>query len=188
MKFGVRELVFVAAMLGLLAASYLLVFKKAAERRAKVEADIVNKQRALTELDRATAGISDVNAKIEELQKAIAFFEGKLPQEKEIDKVLREVWQMAESKQLTIKTIKTMRSERNANYSEQPIEMSLAGDFKESFYAFMLQLEQLPRLTRVHRMELKKINDRDGQMEAQLQLSIFFEPETGGAGVTASTN
>jgi Tfp pilus assembly protein PilO len=187
MKFGVRELVFVAAMVGLLAASYLMVFKKATERRQKIEADIVTKQKALADLDRATAGISDVNAKIEELQKAIAFFEGKLPQEKEIDKVLREVWQMAESKQLTIKTIKTLRSERNSNYSEQPIEMSLSGDFKESFYAFMLQLEQLPRLTRVSKMDLKKINNRDGQMEAQVTLSIFFEPETGGT-TTASTN
>ena len=187
MKFGVRELVFVAAMLGLLAASYLLVFKKATARRDKIEAEIVTKQKALADLDRATAGVSDVNAKIEELQKAIVFFEGKLPQEKEIDKVLREVWQMAESKQLTIKTIKTLRSERSTNYSEQPIEMSLSGDFKDSFYAFMLQLEQLPRLTRVTRMELKKINDRDGQMEAQVTLSIFFEPETGGT-VTASTH
>ena len=188
MKFGVRELLFVVVMLGLLACSYLLVFKKAAERRATMEAAIVNKQKALADLDRATAGISDVNKKIEELQKAIEFFEAKLPQEKEIDKVLREVWQMAENNQLTVKTIKTLRSQRSSNYSEQPIELTLVGDFKDSFYAFMLQLEQLPRLTRVTKMDLKKLSERDGQMEAQMTLSIFFEPETGDLGtVTAST-
>jgi hypothetical protein len=44
---------------------------------------------------------------------------------------------------------------------------------------FLLQLEQLPRLTRVTRMDLKKINERDGSMEAQMTLNIFFEPETG---------
>ncbi len=189
MKFGVRELLFVVVMIGLLACSYLFVFKKAAERRVAIEADIKAKQKALADLDRATAGIADVGLKIGELQKAIEFFEGKLPQEKEIDKVLREVWQMAEANQLTIKTIKTLRSQRSTNYSEQPIEMSLAGDFKDSFYAFMLQLEQLPRLTRVTRMDLKKINEHDGQMQAQMTLSIFFEPENAGAatgGATAS--
>jgi type IV pilus assembly protein PilO len=186
MKFGIPELVFVAILVAVLGATYALVDKKAASR-AKVEQTIAARQKDLADLDRATAGISDVSAKIDELQKAIAFFEGKLPQEKEIDKVLREVWQMAEANQLTIKTIKTLKSERSAGYSEQPIEMSMSGDFKESFYAFMLKLEQLPRLTRVSKMELKKINDRDGQMEASLTLSIFFEPETG-MRPTASTN
>jgi Tfp pilus assembly protein PilO len=186
MKFGIPELLFVAILTGVLAATYVLVDKKA-HARAAIEQTVAARQRDLADLDRATAGISDVSAKIDELQKAIAFFEGKLPQEREIDKVLREVWQMAEANQLTIKTIKTLKSERSAGYSEQPIEMSMSGDFKDSFYAFMLQLEQLPRLTRVSKMELKKINDRDGQMEAHLTLSIFFEPETGSAS-TASTN
>jgi Tfp pilus assembly protein PilO len=188
MKFGIPELLFVAILCGVLAATYMLVDKKA-KARAAIEQKVAARQRDLADLDRATAGISDVSGKIDELQKAIAFFESKLPQEKEIDKVLREVWQMAERNQLTIKTIKTLKSERSAGYSEQPIEMSMSGDFKDSFYAFILQLEQLPRLTRVSKMELKKISERNGQMEAQVTLSIFFEPETGGpAMTTASTN
>ena len=62
-------------------------------------------------------------------------------------------------------------------YSEQPIEMSLSGDFN-GFYEFLLQLEKLRRLTRVTQMDLTKITDRDGEMQAQMTLSIFFEPET----------
>ena len=53
------------------------------------------------------------------------------------------------------------------------------GDFN-GFYAFLLQLEKLPRITRVSQMKLEKISERDGEMTAQLTLSIFFEPETGG--------
>ena len=76
----------------------------------------------------------------------------------------------------------------SATHSEGSI-LFVSGDFKDSFYAFMLQLEQLPRLTRVSKMDLKKISERNGQMEAQVTLSIFFEPETGGpAMTTASTN
>jgi type IV pilus assembly protein PilO len=184
MRFGFREVIFIALMLGLLAISFMF-FRKTDEKRASILSEIQNEQTALNNLHTATAGISDLNKKIEDLEQAISFFESKLPQEKEMDKILKEVWQMAEANNLQTKTVKTLRSERAANYSEQPIEMTLSGDFN-GFYAFLLQLEKLPRLTRVTRMNLTKISDREGEMTAQVTLSIFFEPDTSSA--TAGAN
>jgi len=178
MKHGAREFLFICVMLGLLASSYFFVFAKANEKRQQMLSDLHQKQTALANLRQSTAGIDDLNRKIAELQKAIAFFESKLPQEKEIDKILKEVWQLAEGNSLQCKTIKTLKSERCANYSEQPIEMSLSGSF-EGFYSFMLQLEKLPRITRTMKMDLEKISGHDGDMSAKLTMSIFFEPETG---------
>jgi type IV pilus assembly protein PilO len=179
MKFGIREIIFVVVMLGLLGSTNYFVFSKANQKKAAMLTEIRAKQTALSNLQQATAGIEDLNRKIDELQKAITFFESKLPQEKEVDKILKEVWQMAEANALRTKTIKTMKSERGPSYSEQPIQMSLAGDFN-GFYAFLLQLEKLSRITRVTQMNLQKISDRDGEMQAQMTLSIFFEPDTGG--------
>jgi type IV pilus assembly protein PilO len=178
MKFGIREIIFIAVMLGLLACSYFLVLTKAQQKVQAQERKIEEKQKALADLERATAGVSDIDRKVEELQEAIKFFEKKLPQEREMDLILKEVWQMAEQNKLATKTIRTMKSVRGAAYSEQPIEMNLSGDFA-GFYEFMLQLERLPRLTRVQNMTLDKINGQEGLMEAKVTLSIFFEPETG---------
>ena len=184
MKFGIREIIFVMVMLGLLGSTNYFVFSKSNQRKAERLAEIRSRQQKLGDLQRQTAGIDDVNRKIDELQQAITFFESKLPQEKDVDKILKEVWQMAEANQLTTKTIKTLKSERGPSYSEQPIQMSLSGDFN-GFYSYLLQLEKLPRITRITNMNLQKINDRDGEMQAQLTLSIFFEPDTG---VVAGTN
>jgi Tfp pilus assembly protein PilO len=93
-----------------------------------------------------------------------------------MDKILKEVWQMAESNNLTTKKVQTMRSDRSSNFSEQPIQLSLSGDFN-GYYSFLLQLEKLPRLTRITDMKLAKISDRDGEMTAQMTMSIFFEPK-----------
>ncbi len=175
MKFGWRELVFVCVLLGLLGATWVL-FNKANLRRADKLAEIETKRQTLSNLRKSTAGIADLNRKIDELQQAITFFESKLPQEKEVDKILKEVWQMAEANSLQTRTVKTLKNEKNANYSEQPIQMSLSGDFN-GFYAFLLQLEKLDRITRVTDMTLQKINDRDGEMQANMTLSIFFEPD-----------
>src|SRR5215212_7017084 len=151
MKFGIREVIFVVVMLGLLGSTNYFVFTKANKKKQDLLSEIRNKQTALSNLQAATAGIEDLNRKIEELQQAITFFESKLPQEKEVDKILKEVWQMAEANSLVTKTLRT---ERGPSYSEQPIELSLQGDFN-GFYSFLLQLEKLPRITRVTRMDLQ---------------------------------
>ena len=173
MKFGVRELTFVCVLLGMLAWTYMDFMKKQADRR-NLDADTDQIRTELVQLKQATAGIEDLGRKIDDLQKAIDFFESKLPQEKEMDKILAEVSQMADANALQTKTVKTLKSERTSNYSEQPIQMSLSGNFN-GFYSFLLQLEKLPRITRVSQMKLEKISDREGEMQAQLTLSIFFD-------------
>lgn len=183
MKFGAREVIFVVVMLGLLGSSYFLVFNKANQKRAALQAEIDRKQRALADLNRARVGIDDLKQKIDELQQAITFFEGKLPASREMDRVLEDVTRLARENGLEQRTFKTGKSKRAANYSEQPIEMTLAGDF-EGFYVYLQQLERFERLTRVTKMDLLKMNERDGAMEAKLTLSIFFEPDT----ATASVN
>jgi Tfp pilus assembly protein PilO len=177
MKLGLRELVFFVAMLGLLGAAYFVVFtKQDAKRRAKVEQRDA-KVTALHEMERASASVQDVDKKIHDLQNAIDYFESRLPQAKEMDKVLAEVWQLTESNGLRTQTVRTPASQRMNGFREQTVELNLAGDFS-GFYEFMLKLEQLPRLTRVTRMNLTKITDKDGEMQAGLTMSIFFEPET----------
>ena len=184
MKFGIREIIFVVVLLGLLGCSYFLVLTKAQQNVQARERVIEEKLKALTDLDKATAGVTDVDRKVEELQEAIKFFEKKLPQEREMDLILKEVWQMAEQNKLNTRTIRTMKSQRGSAYSELPIEMNLSGDFA-GFYEFMLQLERLPRLTRVQSLMLDKINGQEGSMEAKVTMSIFFEPETGNSTASA---
>ena len=174
MKIGM--VLFVTLMIGLLGCGYYFVFKPATEKRMARQAEISAKQKSLADLRLATIGISDLERKIDELQKAIKFFESKLPQEKEIDNVLREVWQMAQRNNLTTKSIKTLKSERMAGYSEQPVQVGLSGDFR-GFYAFLLDLEKLSRITRVTQMKLEKISNQEGQMTAKLTLSIYFESD-----------
>ena len=184
MKFGVREIIFVALMLALLGGTYLFVFSKTNSKREALLKDISDKQKMLTDLHSATAGIEDMNAKIDELSGAIKFFEQKLPQEKDVGDILQQVWDMAKTNSLQSRTVKPDKAELGPNYCELPIQMSLSGDFN-GFYSFLLQLEKLPRITRITQMNLQKINDHDGEATAQLTLSIFFEPQREGV---ASTN
>ncbi len=178
MKVGTMLMVLFLVLVGLLAGSWVFGFKVINERRAALQVEIGEKQKALLDLQQATAGIADLGTKISDLQKAIAFFESKLPQEKDVDSVLNQVSEMASANSLQSRTFKTLKVDRTAAYCELPIQMDLSGDF-DGFYTFLQQLERLERITRLTHMTLQKVADKEGHMQAQLTLSVFFEPDGG---------
>jgi Tfp pilus assembly protein PilO len=185
MRFRSREIVFVGLMLILLAGTYMFVFSKTNAKRQAYLADMKQKQRMLNDLHVATEGVDDINAKTEQLSKAIVFFQQKLPAEKDIDGILQEVWELAKTNSLQSKAVKPDKSEHGPNYSEQSIQMTLSGNFN-GFYSFLLELEKLPRITRITQMKLTKLNEHDGEATAQITLSIFFEPSAETAVATAN--
>jgi type IV pilus assembly protein PilO len=178
MKLGTREIVLVSVLLAMLAGSYFFIFKKTDARRHALEVETRQQQQTLEAVRQATAGIDDLNRKIAEMQKQILFFQSRLPAEREVDKILKEVWQMASANNLGSQTIKTLTPFHHPSYTEQPIEMTLSGNF-EGFYSFLQQLERLDRITRITQMKLQRIDAQAGQMQADVTLSIFFTPATG---------
>ena len=56
MKFGIRELIFVGVMVGLLVSTYVFVFQKSNARREQKLAEIRNMDTELSSLRQATAG------------------------------------------------------------------------------------------------------------------------------------
>jgi type IV pilus assembly protein PilO len=174
MRIGIRELIFLSVVMGIMGGAYFFVFKPATEKRARLTTSIRAGQKELSDLRVATANVSDVERKIQELEQAIKFFEDKLPEQRELDTIVRDMSLKAERASLKTEHFKTLKLEKNAGYTELPIELHLSGDF-HSFYAFLLELEQLKRITKLKSMKLDKIMDRDGSMQAQMVLSVFFE-------------
>jgi Tfp pilus assembly protein PilO len=179
MKLQLRELIFIGAMLGLLAASYFLVFTKQDERRRAKTELLQQKQAALHEVDQENVSAQNVEQRMDDLKKAVAYFERKLPAATEMDQVLARIAELVDANGLRTSTVKFPKTERLGGYSELTMELSVAGNF-DSFYVFTQQLEALPRLTRVSKMSLTKINEKDGDMEAAVTLIIYFDPNTEG--------
>ena len=174
MKIGLREWIFVALLAAIPVGAYFLVFTPHNKAIADANVQIQQKHAKLQRLARATRDIEDLGKEVDKLREAIDFFESKLPPADQIDRLLKEVWQIADSNGLVTKSFRTMSAESKASYNELPILMQLEGEF-EGFYAFLLALEQLPRITRIGKMELNKDNNAEGRMRAVITLSIFFE-------------
>lgn len=174
MNSGIRHLIFFALIGAMIYISWAYMIKPANESLARERVRMETQRAKLQELAQAKAASEDLNASLEEMERAIREFESKLPPSSEIHTMLENVTLIAQRQGLTPKTIRALPSKNNRGYIEQPLEMEVHGNFN-SYYSFLLELERLDRITKIRKMELKKKNNAEGQTEAKFVMSIFFQ-------------
>jgi type IV pilus assembly protein PilO len=187
MRIGLREIVFLLVLLAVPAVSLFYVFQPRNEEIKTALEEIRTKQDRLNRLDEVTKKIDDIGLAIEQGRESISLIEAKLPSERDVEGILEEVWSITASNGLTVKSVKTDKPLPAALYRELPLELSVEGQF-DGFYQFLLELENLQRITRVHKLEIERAGSSSlrtsqtelppGAMKASFTLSIYFEPES----------
>lgn len=182
MRIGPREIIFFLMLLAVLGASYWFVFRPQNMEIRQARMEIEHKERVLQKLARATSQTANLARANEEVRQAIERIEARLPSSKEVDVILQQVADLARSHQLDLPKVKSAKPVAAAAYMEQPLEMHMRGDFSR-FYAFLLDVERLERITRMPDLEIKRADKGNGETEAVFTLSIYFEPgeDEGGA-------
>lgn len=181
MKFGMREFLLVMLLLAVPVGSYFWVFRPSAQHLAAQQEALDSKTAKLEQLQQAATRIDDLDAEVAQLAEAVAFFEDKLPAQHEIHQVLDEIARIGQRRDLQAKLFKTRAPKTLSRYSEQPIELEIEADFN-GFYQFLLDVEKMARITKIREMKIRRLPSADGQIEAKLELSIFFS-DHGAAGV-----
>lgn len=174
MKSNLRKLIFFVLVIGVALVAYQYMIKPANENLAKSKNNLRKNLDTLQKIERETAAAKDIQQQLEQLQEAMEFFESKLPPTSEIDTVLKNVTVIAQKQGLRSKAIKTLKQKDNSGYIEQPLEMKLVGNFN-SFYSFLLELEKLPRIMKVRELKLDKTQQTEGEVTADIVVSIFFQ-------------
>lgn len=188
MKVGLREVVFIILLMLIPLGAWWFVFRPHNERNTAMRLQIEARQSKLRQLNKTISTIGHLEQQIGSLSEAIKYFESKLPQEKEIDKILQDIWRLAESNNLHTKSIRPRTRKANncflpedSEQAEQPIAVQLEGDFM-GFYSFLTALENRPRIMRIRTMKLKTKNKSSakdkspaGHITVEFEMSIFFE-------------
>ena len=178
MSSSLRKIVFFVLLVGLAVVGYHFMIRPANQSLAESKQRVEAKLAKLAEFEKATNAAKDLDKQLTQLRDAIDFFESKLPPTSEVHKVLEQVTVIAQKQGLKPKTIRTMPRKNNSGYIEQPMRMQLQGNFN-AFYSFLLEMEKLPRIMKIRKLELKKINNAEGDVSADCILSIFFQSQLG---------
>lgn len=174
MAFGPRELTLCGLILAVPAASYFLVFKPQGQKISTAKADIEHKNQLLQRLQAETARVPDLERYNSEIASRIDEIEARLPTNKEVDEVIRQVSDLAVASGLSQPALKSEKPVRSASYMEQPLELETSGDFA-GFYSFLIAVEQLPRITRVPAFEIERDGKEPGKINMTFTLSIYFQ-------------
>jgi type IV pilus assembly protein PilO len=178
MHWGPRQYLFILVLLAVPLASYLLVFRPQNREIARARTEIELKAKMLDKLREATAQAADLESSNREIASAIEAIRARLPDSKSIDTVLREVAQIASRHNLKIPVFKKDDKILPAGDAmEQPLDIDIQGDF-DGFYRFLLDLERVPRITRLSDMKLTRVDDENGGMRAKVTMSIYYRPDT----------
>jgi type IV pilus assembly protein PilO len=179
MQMGFREVLLLAALLALPLCAYWLVFRPQNEEIGQAKREIEHKRQMLDKLQATTARNDDLQRANEEIRRNIHSIEARLPTNKEVDSVVRQVSELAIEVGLEPPNIESDRPVAAAMYMEQPLKMRINGNFN-AFYEFLVRLEQLPRITRLPDMKTTRAREADGHMMADFTLSIYFQSEGDG--------
>ncbi len=174
MHFGLRELVFLLVLIAMPTSSYWFVFRPQNAEIEQAKKEIEHKEKMLEKLQKATSRNDDLQRANEEIAAGIERIESRLPSDKEVEVVLEQVATMARESTLELPKVSTKTPVPSSTYMEQPLDMTIKGDF-EDFYAFLLNVEAMERITRMPDLRVKKLDDVDGSMEASFTLAIYFE-------------
>jgi type IV pilus assembly protein PilO len=177
MQLGIRGLLALGVVVGLPLASYFMVFKPANKDREMRLQNLAHQEDLLTKLREETKKNTDLQSANEEIKKTVAAIEARLPSNKEMDGVVRQISDLAVQAGLEAPSMKSVKPVQAALYMEQPIELEVGGTFV-GLFTFLAQLEKLPRITRISDMKITAGLQPDQQeVKAEFTLSIYFQDE-----------
>lgn len=178
MRFGFREFLLLMILMAVPVSSWWLVFRPQNREIGLARQEIGHKRAMLTKLREETARSVDLQKANERMREGISDIEARLPNNKEIDSVVRQVSNIAVESGLGAPALKSEKPLSAALYWEQPLQIKMTGDFK-GFYDFLLRLEQMPRITRVPDLKLLRSDKEDGHLVSEFTLSIYFQDDAG---------
>jgi Tfp pilus assembly protein PilO len=181
---NLRIVLLAALFMAVLVMAWWFVLSPNDEADRIAQAEIADKQAKLRELNLAKGMVGSLESEIRSYENANDWFQSKLPKEREIDRVLKEIWVLARQNDLAPKSVRPAERNRGATIQtvtlpdfciDQPIALELEGDFM-GLYKFLQAVETQPRIVRVTQLEVTRDNNKlPGQLRAALTMSIYFE-------------
>lgn len=160
-------------MMSLIAGFLVFGFRPNNQRRNSLRDEIALKV-GLLEANQARAqGLTSLAVEVDRLRLKLERFNKKLPKTPGLGEFINDTAER--SSQFAIKKLMHQPGmmRRLDLYGEIPIVMSFEGEFTNVF-GFVRQLEEMPRLTRVKSLQIKAKDGKQGQVDVNLAMNIYF--------------
>jgi Tfp pilus assembly protein PilO len=162
------------ALIGLVG---LLLTRPASIRLAAIGERIAAQQKELQTAQTRLAGMPVVESQTEQLRRSVEYFDKRMPRHEDLPQIIGDVTQISQRTSLgKLAWRPEVALRRTEQFTELPLEFSFQGDFLNVF-SFLSQLQDIPRLTRLRKLDIQARDGADGQVDVQLTMNIYFSEE-----------
>jgi Tfp pilus assembly protein PilO len=127
--------------------------------------------------DRAN-NLPRVELEIARLRQRVERFDKKLPRQQDLAQFINDVTRISQDAALKkLSWHLDSKPRQSDQLTELPILFSFEGDFQTGVLPFLRGTEDMPRLTRIRKLDLKSTDARDGQVRAEVTMNIYFGEE-----------
>jgi len=154
---------------------YLLVYRPAEGRALALRASYNDQWAELAASRNRAKDLPRISAENEDLSLRLAKSK-RLPKQAEWADLVRDITRLSNQSSLKKFSYKYGLAKRNDTFSQLPIVLDFEGDLMD-VHAFVRQIEELSRMTRLRSITLKS-NDKSGHVQVQMALNTYFSTES----------
>lgn len=136
--------------------SYFLVFKSQQDAINVLKEELSKKENEFRTNQSYANRINELQAKVDKLNEDLARAKKRLPEEREIPDLLKQVSDLATTAGLEVVTFKPKTEEPKDFYSEVPVQVRVTGRFHNTL-AFFDEVSRLPRIVTISNIDMKKV-------------------------------
>ena len=148
------------------------VFLPHARRYARLESQVHAAELAVDAASDRLDTLAETHRRVEEDQELLKIFNEAVPNEDHMGAFLESVDRIAAEQGLADMNVVPRPPIVADAVRCRPIEMSFRGDFN-AVYAFVRQVESLPRIAAIQRLELDAAKELDGGLIASLTVHVY---------------
>jgi Tfp pilus assembly protein PilO len=158
-------------------AIYLMGIRPATVRLGELQAKFALEKSELQGNQARARDLPKVELEIEHLRQRVERFDKKLPKQQDLAQFIDDLTEISQQSSLQKLAWKPdLKPRRTDQFSELPIQLTFQGDFAGVF-DFLRRTEDMQRLTRVRKLELRSLEGSTGQVDVQVTMNIYFAEE-----------
>lgn len=175
--FGRAQRWMALGLLALIGLVGLIVIRPANARLVALGERAAQERDELQAAQRRLAALPAVQFQTEELRQHVEAFEHRMPRHEELPQLIGDVTQISRRTSLgKLAWQPETALRRTDQFTELPLQFTFQGDFLNVF-DFLSEIEDLPRVTRLQKLDVQARDGTNGQVDVQLTMDIYFSEQ-----------
>lgn len=152
---------------------YFVGYRPATSRLESLGMEIDARTRELEQNRNKTSNMEYLAREVRRLEKLAETYDRQFPRQAELGQFIKEMTHISQQLSLQEWKFEPCSPRRGDSYFELPIAMHFRGNFLNAA-SFLRQVEDMQRLTRVKKIEMKSRDEKAGIVQVEMTMSIYF--------------